>query len=60
MLCFFLSFIVTSQVALGIGSLSKVASVLLAPILARVSDFSLLVESSVWQLMLQLIGLIYL
>ena len=41
MLCFVLSLIATSQVTLGIGSLSKVASVLLAPLLARESDFPL-------------------
>ena len=41
MLCFVLSLIATSQVTLGIGSFSKVASVLLAPLLARESAFSL-------------------
>ena len=40
MLCFVLSFIATSQVTLGIGSLSKVTSVLLAPLLTRESAFS--------------------
>ena len=42
MLCFGFSLISTSQVTLGIGSLSKVASVLLAPLLARESAFSFL------------------
>ena len=43
MLCFVLSLIATStsQVTLGIGSLNKVASVLLAPLLARDSACSL-------------------
>ena len=40
MLCFVLSLIAMSQVTLGIGSLSKAASVLLAPLLARESAFS--------------------
>ena len=40
MLYFVLSLIAMSQVTLGIGSLSKVASVLLAPLLARESAFS--------------------
>ena len=40
MLCFVLYLIATSHVALGIGSLSKVASVLLALLLARDSAFS--------------------
>ena len=39
MLCFVLSLIAMSQVTLGIGSLNKVASVLLAPLLARESAF---------------------
>ena len=40
MLCFVLSLIAMSEVTLGIGSLSNVASVLLGPLLARESAFS--------------------
>ena len=41
MLCFVFSLIAMSQVTLGIGRLSKVASMLLAPFLAIVSSFLL-------------------